>query len=394
MRSGINTVHIWMPNLFGFKGGIQVYSAYLLQALQTLLPEARFDIFLLHDQQHMQPDVSHPNARFRFAGRVPHQARNSLYAAQLMSYAIAQQPDLIISTHLNFTPVARIIKQLTRIPYWTVAHGIEAWNIDRHNLKKGLQSADCILPVSSYTRGRLLKEQQLQPERLSTLPNTVDTQRFQIRPKPLRLLKKYGLREDQPVILTVNRLCRSEPFKGYEQVLAALPTIRRQIPDIRYVIVGKGDDLARLEQSIQDRQLQESVTLAGFVPDEDLCDYYNLCDVFAMPSKLEGFGIVYLEALACGKPALGGNQDGAVDALCQGRLGALVDPDNSVAIAQTLIQIINREYSHPLIYKPQALRQAVIDAYGFESFKATLLTLLDKFAAERGTKPFVHLLKK
>ena len=381
MPSTLQKVHVWMPNLFGFKGGIQVYSAYFLQALQSLLPQADLHVFLMHDQPNMQPDSPYPNVHFHFSGGFAQRIRNSVYAAQIVTNAIIQQPQLIISTHLNFTPVAQAIKQLTHIPYWTVAHGVEAWDIQRPSVQKGLQAADRILPVSGYTRKRLLCEQQLQPERMFTLPNTVDIQRFNIQPKPKRLLEKYELSEDQPVILTVNRLCSTEAFKSYDQILKALPSIKKRIPNVRYIVVGKGDDRDRLEQAIRDQQLEKTVTLAGFVPDNELCDYYNLCDVFAMPSKLEGFGIVYLEALACGKPVLGGNQDGAIDALCDGKFGALVNPDDSQEIAQTLVQILNKEYSHPLIYQPQALRQAVIDIYGFDAFQQKLSALLANFSA-------------
>lgn len=386
MLRDIKKVHVWMPDLFDFKGGIQVYSAYLLKALQQLLPETQYDVFLLHDQAGMNLDPTYsntPNVSFHFAGSISQRIRNPVYAANLMCQAMLSRPDLVISTHLNFTPVAQLLKRISNIPYWTVAHGVEAWNINNLKLRRSLQSADLILPVSNYTRTRLLNEQRLQPERLCMLPNTVDTQRFQIRPKPERLLKKYGFSKEQPVILTVNRLCSAEPFKSYEQVLSALPRILCQAPEAQYVIVGKGDDQKRLEQLIQKRRLQENVILAGFVPDDELCDYYNLCDVFAMPSKLEGFGIVYLEALACGKPALGGNQDGAVDALQHGKLGALVDPDDEEAIAQTLLQIIQKEYPLPLMYQPQALRQAVTKLYGFESFKQKLLNLLSDFATCR-----------
>jgi glycosyltransferase involved in cell wall biosynthesis len=118
------------------------------------------------------------------------------------------------------------------------------------------------------------------------------------------------------------------------------------------------------------------VTLTGFVPDEELVDHYNLCDVFAMPSKGEGFGIVYLEALACGKPTLGGNKDGAIDALCQGELGILVDPDDPNAIAQSLIQILQGTHPHPILYQPEVLRQKVIETFGFERFKQTLARLM------------------
>jgi glycosyltransferase involved in cell wall biosynthesis len=215
------------------------------------------------------------------------------------------------------------------------------------------------------------------------LPNTFDHNRFNIAGKPTHLLERYGLKSEQPIILTVNRLSLCESYKGYDKVLEALPQIRKAIPNIHYVIVGKGDARPHIEQLIRERQLQDCVTLTGFIPDAELCDYYNLCDVFAMPSKLEGFGIVYLEALACGKPTLGGNQDGAIDALCHGELGALVNPDDVEALAQTIIQILQKTYSKPLLYHPQELRQKVIDIYGYERFKQTLTQYLEEFFASQ-----------
>ncbi|MBO1351801.1 MAG: glycosyltransferase family 4 protein [Hormoscilla sp. GUM202] len=181
------------------------------------------------------------------------------------------------------------------------------------------------------------------------------------------------------LLITPGRLDSQEQYKGYDRVLRALPTIIENIPQVHYLIVGKGDDLPRVEQLIQQLNLQHHVTLAGFIPDSELCDHYNLCDVFAMPSKGEGFGIVYLEALACGKPTLGGNQDGAIDALCNGELGALVDPDNIEEIAQTLIQILQGNYPNYLLYKPQVLRQKAIDTFGFEKFQQTLGLYLSEF---------------
>ncbi|MDB9457867.1 glycosyltransferase, partial [Dolichospermum circinale CS-545/17] len=210
------------------------------------------------------------------------------------------------------------------------------------------------------------------------LPCQFEPSRFQLAPKPAYLLEKYGLRREQPIVLTVARLAEVERYKGYDQVLQALPQIRQQIPDVHYIIVGKGNDKTRIEQLITQLGLQDCVTLAEFIPDQQLCDYYNLCDVFAMPSKREGFGIVYLEALACGKPVLGGNQDGATDALCHGKLGALVNPDDVDEIAQTIIQILQSTYPNPLMYQPESLRQQVIDTFGFEQFQKTLAGYLHR----------------
>jgi glycosyltransferase involved in cell wall biosynthesis len=91
-----------------------------------------------------------------------------------------------------------------------------------------------------------------------------------------------------------------------------------------------------------------------------------------MPSKAEGFGIVYLEALACGKAVLGGNQDGAIDALCHGKLGALVNPDDVQALAQTLTEILIKKYPNSLMYQPESLRDLVMNVFGFEQFQSTL----------------------
>jgi glycosyltransferase involved in cell wall biosynthesis len=283
---------------------------------------------------------------------------------------------LILCGHLNFAPVAFIIYRLTKIPYWIIVHGTEAWDVQEPLKIKALQAANQIISVSRYTRNRLINEQGISLEKISLLPVTFDASRFKISSKSYYLLKRYGLEPQQPIILTVGRLSRYDRYKGYDQILKSLPKIRDEIPNIHYILVGKGDDRLRIEQLISQLNLQNCVTLAGFVPDDELCDYYNLCDVFAMPSKGEGFGIVYLEALACGKPTVGGNQDGAIDALCQGELGALVNPDDVEAIAKTLIQVLQGTYPNPLLYEPELLREKVIERFSVQQFNQTLSNLI------------------
>src|SRR5205085_8790504 len=109
---------------------------------------------------------------------------------------------------------------------------------------------------------------------------------------------------------------------------------------VRYILAGRGPDRGRIEALIRELELEECVILPGHIPEHELAGLYNLCDVFAMPSKGEGFGIVFLEALGCGKPVLAGNKDGSVDAVLDGELGALVDPDDIAQIEQTLIEIL------------------------------------------------------
>lgn len=361
--------------MFQFKGGIQVYSADLLNALQSLYPEAEYQVFLKHDKESDGRFL--PHTRFSFTGRWPRTVRTPVYAARLLLSALRHKPDLIIATHLHFSIIACWLKRITKTPYWVIAYGLEAWDTKRPGVRLGLRNADLVLAISNYTRERIIAEQKLDPHRVVLLPNALHPESFQVGPKPGYLLDRYNLKPTQPVILTVSRLAGARRFKGYDQVLQALPAIRRQIPEVRYIIAGKGDDRHRIEQLIDDLDLRSSVTLTGFVPDHELGDHYNLCDIFAMPSKKEGFGFVYLEALACGKPVIGGNQDGAVDALNRGELGVLVDPDNIEEIGQTIVQILQGRHAHPLIYQPDLLRQAAIDRFGFERFKHTLAGYLN-----------------
>jgi phosphatidyl-myo-inositol dimannoside synthase len=372
-------LHLWFPNIFEVKGGIQTYLQALLKATTEYVPNLKIEVYNKLDKNQVQQESVTNSVEFHFYGNIPQAFRSIYFAFSLILSSINKRPDLILIGHINFAPIAYWLHRFIGIPYWLIVYGIDVWDVEDPTKQKALQAAATILSISEYTRDRLLKEQNLAPHLISLLPVTFDATRFEITSKPKHLLERYGLTPDQPIILTVARLSSSEGYKGYDQIIRALPQIRQQIANVHYLIVGKGDDRPRIEELVRNLNLQDSVTLTGFIPDEELVPHYNLCDVFAMPSKGEGFGIVYLEALACGKPTLGGNQDGAIDALCHGELGALVNPDDIEAIAQTLIQILQGTYPHALMYQPQALRSKVIDTFGYERFKATLASYLDEY---------------
>jgi glycosyltransferase involved in cell wall biosynthesis len=177
----------------------------------------------------------------------------------------------------------------------------------------------------------------------------------------------------------VARLAGEERYKGYDQVLRALPAVRRVVPNVHYILGGKGRDKPRIEALVHELRLEDVVTFAGYIPDHELCGFYNLCDVFAMPSKAEGFGIVFLEALACGKPVIAGNKDGSVDAVMNGKLGVLVDPDNVAEIADALMLVLTKRHPLGILQDPQRLRAEVIAAYGYARFVEILAAHLADF---------------
>ncbi|MBW4481619.1 MAG: glycosyltransferase [Tildeniella torsiva UHER 1998/13D] len=382
--SSNNSIHVWVPNLFEFKGGIQVYLCDILAALEYFHEHNDItldDVTILNKLDSKRPEdlFSADYFSFEFTGQWPKALQTLAFTLKTLVAAWQQRPCLIVCGHLNFAPVAYLLHRLLGIPYWILVYGVDAWSIQDSFRCQALRATKKVISISGYTRDRLIQEQGLSLDKISLLPVTFNFSRFHIKPKPDYLLARYNIKADQPIILTVSRLADDEQYNGYDQVIKAILLIRQKIPDIHYILVGKGSDRPRIERMIAKLDIQDCVTLAGFVADDELCDHYNLCDVFAMPSKSEGFGIVYLEALACGKPTVGGNQDGAIDALCNGELGILVDPDDVAQIASRLIEILRGESLHPLIYQPEVLRRKVDEIYGFERFQEKLLDLLKEF---------------
>jgi glycosyltransferase involved in cell wall biosynthesis len=374
----VSNLHIWVPDLFSATGGIQAFSRYLIEAVQAEALSNYSRVLIKNDSPDDVQDKQAPH-NFNACGHWPLQLRSQRFAFECLHRAWRERPKLIVSTHLNFGPLAMVARRSLGIPYVLVAHGVDAWRITNASRRRALQKANLTLAVSHYTRDRLIREAWLDSNRVKILPNTFDAGRFEITPKPPQLLRKYGLRPDTPVILTVCRLEETERYKGYDQIIKAMPEILRFVPNARYLLVGKGSDRSRIEKLVAEAGVQEAVILAGFVPDGELAEHYNLCDLFAMPSRAEGFGIVYLEALACGKPVLAGNKDGSRDALADGDLGLLVDPDDTEEIATEIIRVLRREHSHPKIFHPELLRRRVIELFGFEAFKRAVVDLLEPF---------------
>jgi phosphatidyl-myo-inositol dimannoside synthase len=257
------SIHLWVPNLFEFKGGIQVYLQDVLQAIIDELPELSVLILDKLDKHNPQGKFASKTLSFFFSGHLPNVLRTPYFSLNLMLEAVRAKPKLILCGHLNFAPVAFWIHRLTKIPYWILVYGTDAWDVQDQGKIKALHAADKIISISSYTRDRIIKEQGVPADKFGLLPVTFDAQRFKISPKPEYLLQRYALDLKQPILLTVGRLASCDRYKGYDQILHALPEIRRQIPNIHYIIVGKGDDRPRLEQLIHQLQLQDCVTLAG-----------------------------------------------------------------------------------------------------------------------------------
>jgi glycosyltransferase involved in cell wall biosynthesis len=173
------------------------------------------------------------------------------------------------------------------------------------------------------------------------LPNCVDLSAFTPGKKSAELLKRYGL-NDRTIMLTVGRLASEERYKGFDELIEILPRLEKAIPNIAYLIVGEGRDRPRLEQKARDFGVADRVVFAGYVSEAEKADHYRLADVYVMPSSGEGFGIVILEALACGIPVIGSKTDGSRDALRDGKLGIVVNPTNLSEIEAAVLDVLQK----------------------------------------------------
>jgi glycosyltransferase involved in cell wall biosynthesis len=317
-------------------------------------------------------------------GSAPSRLRTIAFCVAVAVRALIDRPELIITTHLHFAPAASWLKTLLGIPFWVSLHGIDAWNLSDPTRQRALYRADLLLPVSEHTAKRVQREQGIDPARFRLLPNAIDWEQWTPGPKPLHLLERYGIAADTPVILTVGRLCAREAYKGQDRIIRVLREVREHRPGVRYVIVGDGDDRERLERIAAEEQVNEAVTFAGKVPREELLDHYRLCDVFAMPSSGEGFGIVFLEALACGRPVIAGNADGAAEILSQTKLGILVDADQPAQLRDEILAALPAPGAESVVAS-EKLRAAVVERFGVEKFAASLRGYLGEFRAAQNS---------
>jgi phosphatidylinositol alpha-1,6-mannosyltransferase len=199
-------------------------------------------------------------------------------------------------------------------------HGIEIWRRPSAVQRHALNSAHLIFCVSRDTRARVLKWSEIAAERVLVLPNTVAEE---FRPGDrAKAREAFGLAPNDLVLLTVGRLDGRERYKGQDRVIEQLPTLAAAHPNLVYVISGEGTDRVRLEQLSRRHRVTDRVRFLGHTSPAQLPDLYRAADLFVMPSTGEGFGIVFLEAMACGVPAIGVAEGGASDALCDGELGA------------------------------------------------------------------------
>lgn len=328
-------VLVLLTDAYGGHGGIALYNRDLLIAL-CAHPDCTEVVAI----PRLMPNPSEPQpAKLTY---VTSGLDSKMGYIKTVLQTVRQNPmfDLIVCGHINLIPIAVVLHAWLKVPVLLEIYGIDAWQPTKSILTNMLvRQIDYFASISEITRERFLAWSNVPAEKGFLLPNAIHAEEYGPGPKSQELLQRYGL-EGKTVLLTFGRLVSHERHKGFDEVLELLPELARQIPNIAYLIAGKGDDQSRLEEKARTLGVAERVVFTGFVLEAEKADHFRLADVYVMPSQGEGFGFVFLEALACGIPCIGSTLDGSREALRNGELGILVNPTEMSQIKLAVLKAI------------------------------------------------------
>ena len=268
---------------------------------------------------------------FVFTGSARGKARFSVAAARA-----ARGAKLVVAGHPFLAPVAqgvRLFARQAKSIVWT--HGLEVWEPLSILRRNALRRADLVIAPTKDTADHVASQQDVARERIRVLPWALDPQFESLlatKPAP-KLPANFP---SGRIILTVGRWFADERYKGMDTLITAMPRLLSEWPDLQLVAVGEGDDQEWLEQIADGRGVLRHVHFLSGLTYPEIAACYQACEVFALPSRGEGFGLVYLEAMACGKPVIGGAHGGAPEVIDDGKTGYLVQHGDAGQLATSL----------------------------------------------------------
>ena len=277
---------------------------------------------------------------------------------QFIWFYLKLKPDWVVITDKWAQEVCSLVCLLFPFKYIVTIHGSEVLinNMSRKSINFYLRKylfrqlclrAKYIIAVSQYTK-KLLVVNKIPPSKINVISNCINIKKWSV---PINIEKVSAIKDNfnisgsDKIILTLSVL---KPRKGHDMVLRALSSVLEIIPNVKYVIVGDGEDLNRLYGIVDKYNLNKNVIFAGNIDDDEIIHFYDMCDVFVMPSRqdrvwVEGFGISFLESNARGKAVIGGKHGGVPEAIIHNETGILVDPYDNNDIAQSIVRLLSND---------------------------------------------------
>jgi len=348
------TLFIYL-NAFSQTGGIQTFNKYFISALEDIKKEAiNFDAELLS----IYDNKNNIKSNLKSTG-----LNKKKLAAFLFILKNHKRYDTFIFAHVNLAPLATFLKLLNRkCKIIFITHGIEVWKKLPKSVEK-IMNQSKVLTVSNFSKNELLKYN----------PNLKDIVVFPncIKLQDTTKILDNPYNENEFNILSVTRLTKGEEFKGIDTMIKTLPFLIKCIPNIKYSVIGKGEDTIRLKQIAKDLNVEKYVDFLGFV--DDINAYYQHCDLFSLPSKKEGFGIVYLEAMQYKKPVIGCNFGGSTDVIKNNETGMLSKYNDFEEISKFIIKLYNNKTKNILLGENGYIH--FINNFTYQHYKNNLINI-------------------
>lgn len=319
---------------YGGHGGIALYNRDLAQALAEM-PSVE-EVVVIPRTMPLPPEPMPAKVRF-IAGAAGGKARYVLAALG----AARGHFDVLICGHINLLPLAALLNLKLHASLVSMVYGIDVWQPPRPWTRRLLGRVDAVWSISAITKDRMNEWAGLEEHRFTVLPNAIHMERYGLDERRQDLLAKLGL-SGRRVLMTLARMPSFERYKGIDEVLESMPELLCRVPDLAYLVVGGGEDQPRLQAKAIALGLGDRVVFAGRVDEASKADYFRLADVFVMPGRGEGFGFVFLEAMACGIPVVGSLLDGSREALLGGELGELANPADPASVQDCVLRALDK----------------------------------------------------
>ena len=352
-------------------GGIQRAGRHLAFVMSEFAAgrQMEYRLLSLNDTQELHR-MKVGDREYVFTGAARGKARFTASALK----ATRRHPKVVLAAHPNLGPIALAMRVVApRMKTIICTHGIEVSEPLPGMRRRALQKATLVLSPSRATADFVISVQGVRPERVRVLPWGLDPD-FETRASggsPTRLPADFPAGR---VILTVGRWNAGERYKGMDTLIKALPRLLLRWPEVQVVMVGSGDDREWLENIARDSGVQRHVHFLSDITYEEISACYQAAEVFALPSRGEGFGFVYMEAMARSKPVIGGAHGGAPEVIVDGKTGYVVQHGDTEQLATSLDTLL----SNPELARQMGARgrERVEKEYRFSVFAKAFKKIL------------------
>ncbi|MGB2628883.1 MAG: glycosyltransferase [Candidatus Acidiferrum sp.] len=319
-------------------GGIQRAGRHLAFVLSEFAAAHKMEyrILSLNDSQELHR-MRVSDREFVFTGAARGKARFAATAVR----AARRHPKIVLAAHPNLAPIVGTMQMIApRMKSIVCTHGVEVWEPLSRWRRNSLRKADLVLAPSRATADSVASLQGVPPSKIRVLPWALDPD-FELASAAVSGSRLPEAFPSGPVVLSVGRWLATERYKGMDTLILAMPRLLLRWPTLQLVLVGSGDDHEWLEAIARESGVRLHVHFLRGLSYGELSACYAAADIFALPSRGEGFGFVYLEAMARSKPVIGGAHGGAPEVIQDGVTGYLVQHGDSVQLATSVDAILS-----------------------------------------------------